>query len=193
MNKDVHIMAKITFVLGGARSGKSAFAEGLARKYKDVVYIATAEVKDNEMQERILLHRTRRPSHWKTIESPYCVDKIVPGLVADLIFIDCITLYITNMLLCNDVRSSANYSGTSMENPMLIQVKILAEIKKLSQVCRKSKSDIIIVSNEVGLGIVPDNTVSRVFRDIAGNANQLLADEADEVYFIIAGIAQRLK
>lgn len=186
-------MAKITFVLGGARSGKSAFAEGLAKKYKDVVYIATAEVKDDEMQERIQLHRTRRPSHWKTIESPYRVDKIVSDLVADLIFIDCITLYITNMLFCNDVTNPTSYSDTPMENPKLKQMQILAEIKKLSQVCRKSKSDIIMVSNEVGMGIVPDNIVSRVFRDIAGNANQILTDEADEVYFMIAGIAQRLK
>lgn len=73
-------MAKITFVLGGARSGKSAFAEGLAKKYNDVVYIATAEVKDDEMRERIRAHRARRPFHWKTIESPYHVDRVVSNL-----------------------------------------------------------------------------------------------------------------
>lgn len=186
-------MAKITFVLGGARSGKSVFAEGLAKKYKDVAYIATAEVKDDEMRERIKLHQARRPYHWKTIESPYCVDKIVSGLVADLIFIDCITLYITNMLFCNDVTNPTGYSDTLMENPKLKQAQILTEIEKLSRACHKSKSDVILVSNEVGLGIVPDNIISRVFRDISGNANQILAAEADEVYFMVAGIAQRLK
>lgn len=179
-------MAKITFILGGARSGKSAFAEGIAKKYKDVVYIATAEVKDDEMRERIKIHRARRPFNWKVIESPYQVDKIISEMNedADLIFIDCITLYITNMLL-------------SQENPInhqkQRQEQILGEISKLSKACRKSKSDIIVVSSEVGLGIVPDNALSRLFRDIAGYANQILAEEADEVYFIIAGIAQKIK
>ncbi len=182
-------MAKITFVLGGARSGKSAFAEELAKKYKDVVYIATAEVRDDEMRERIQAHRDRRPHHWRTIESPYHVDEVISKLTADLIFIDCITLYITNLLLRDDV----GHSIVSVENPKQKRAQILTEIKKLSQACRKSKSDVILVSNEVGLGIVPDTALSRVFRDIAGSANQMLAEEADDVYFMIAGIAQRIK
>ena len=97
-------MAKMTFVLGGARSGKSAFAEGLARKYKDVVYIATAEVKDEEMRERIQIHRARRPFNWKTIEAPLHVDRVISNLneKVGLIYIDCITLYVTNMLLSDE-------------------------------------------------------------------------------------------
>lgn len=206
-------MAKITFVLGGARSGKSAFAEGLAKKYNDVVYIATAEVKDDEMRERIRAHRARRPFHWKTIESPYHVDRVVSNLNGEggLVFIDCITLYITNLLLYEESvsiplqtkRHDAVSSGemanvtdllaASKENPKQKQEQILAEISKLSRVCRESGSDVIIISNEVGLGIVPDNALSRIFRDIAGFANQILAEEADEVYFIMAGIAQRIK
>ena len=177
-------MAKMTFVLGGARSGKSAFAEGLAKKYNDVVYIATAEVKDEEMRERIQIHRARRPFNWKTIEEPFRIDSVISSLneKVGLVYIDCITLYITNMLL-------------SDEKEILKQKQshILGEINKLCKVCRESKSDVIMVSNEVGLGIVPDNALSRVFRDIAGSANQILADEADEVYFMVAGIAQRIK
>ena len=94
----------MTFVLGGARSGKSAFAEGLARKYNDVVYIATAEVKDEEMRDRIQIHRARRPFNWKTIEAPFHVDRVISNLneKAGLIYIDCITLYITNMLLSDE-------------------------------------------------------------------------------------------
>lgn len=204
-------MAKITFVLGGARSGKSAFAEELAKKYNDVVYIATAEVKDDEMRERIRAHRARRPFNWKTIESPYHVDRVVADLngKAGLIFIDCITLYITNLLLyeeslplqtkghgavsSGEMTKMMNLLAAPEENSKQKQVQILAEISKLSRVCRESRSDVIIISNEVGLGIVPDNALSRVFRDIAGFANQTLAEEADEVYFIVAGIAQRIK
>ena len=268
-------MAKMTFVLGGARSGKSAFAEGLARKYNDVVYIATAEVKDEEMRDRIQIHRARRPFNWKTIEAPFHVDMVIPNLdeKVGVVYLDCITLYITNMLLSdetgsyrgerpfaltNDDKNSltpparggemkwvatpgkgategkitpregstereatpsegvaerektlpsldgrgkgegekVNFidsEGRQRENLKQKQSQILGEINKLCKVCRESKSDVIIVSNEVGLGIVPDNALSRVFRDIAGSANQILADEADEVYFMVAGIAQKIK
>ena len=237
-------MAKMTFVLGGARSGKSTFAEGLARKYNDVVYIATAEVKDEEMRDRIQIHRARRPLDWKTIESPFHVDRVISNLneKEGLIYIDCITLYVTNMLLSDDADASKGerpFAPTNDDkNPPPLtpparggetkgdaapgewekkgettspsidgrgkgegereilkqkQSQILGEINKLCKVCRESKSDVILVSNEVGLGIVPDNALSRVFRDIAGSANQLIADEADEVYFIVAGIAQKIK
>jgi adenosylcobinamide kinase/adenosylcobinamide-phosphate guanylyltransferase len=248
-------MAKMTFVLGGARSGKSAFAEDLARKYKDVVYIATAEVKDEEMRERIQIHRARRPFNWKTIEAPFHVDRIIANLdeKVGVVYLDCITLYITNMLLSDETgacrggwpfaiakddknpppltpparggetkgeatpgewepKGVATHGGGDTRgettSPSLDgrgkgegereslkqkQSQILGEINKLCKVCRESKSDVIIVSNEVGLGIVPDNALSRVFRDIAGSANQILADEADEVYFLVAGIAQRIK
>jgi len=223
----------MTFVLGGARSGKSTFAEGLARRYNDVVYIATAEVKDEEMRERIQIHRARRPLDWKTIESPFHVDRVISNLndKVALIYIDCITLYITNMLLsdetglCESERTfapakndgnspsltppsrggetkgettspSLDGIGKGEEEREILKQKqsqILDEINRLCKVCRESKSDVIIVSNEVGLGIVPDNALSRVFRDIAGSANQIIADEADEVYFMVAGIAQKIK
>ena len=248
-------MAKMTFVLGGARSGKSAFAEELAKKYNEVVYIATAEVKDEEMRERIQTHRARRSFNWKTIEAPFHVDGVISNLneKVGLIYIDCITLYITNMLLsdqtgaCRGERpfaltkddknpppltpparggetkgvatpgegktkgettlpsldgrgkgegEKANTTDTAemqRKNLKQKQSQMLDEINKLCKVCRESISDVIIVSNEVGLGIVPDNALSRVFRDIAGSANQMIADEADEVYFVIAGIAQKIK
>ncbi len=188
-------MAKITFVLGGARCGKSAFAEGLAKKYNNVVYIATAEAKDDEMRERVRIHRARRPSNWKTIESPFHVDGVVSGLIgkAGLVLIDCITLYITNMLLSVETNNSTACSEVQTVSPHQRQQVILAEIRKLSQVCRESGYDVILISNEVGLSIVPDNALSREFRDIAGYANQILAGEANEVYFVLAGIAQRIK
>ena len=226
-------MAKMTFVIGGARSGKSAFAEELAKKYNDVVYIATAEVKDEEMRDRIQIHRARRPFNWKTIEAPFHVDMVISNLneKVGVVYLDCITLYITNMLLSDETGScrgerpfapakddgnsppltpparggetkgETTYSSLDgrgkgegeRESLKQKQSQILGEINKLCKVCRESKSDVIIVSNEVGLGIVPDNALSRVFRDIAGSANQIIADEADEVYFMVAGIAQRIK
>jgi len=226
-------MAKMTFVIGGARSGKSAFAEELAKKYNDVVYIATAEVKDEEMRDRIQIHRARRPFNWETIEAPFHVDRVIPNLdeKVGVVYLDCITLYITNMLLSDETGScrgerpfapakddgnsppltpparggetkgettSSSLDGRGKgegerESLKQKQSQILGEINKLCKVCRESKSDVIIVSNEVGLGIVPDNALSRVFRDIAGSANQIIADEADEVYFMVAGIAQRIK
>lgn len=219
-------MAKITLVLGGARSGKSLFAEELAKKNHNVVYIATAEMKDDEMRERVRAHRARRPHHWKTIESPFQVDRVVTDLNgnADVIFIDCITLYITNMLLYEEITMSPSSmqegetpqdeeEGMPPSSPfpqadavedsngedkqyLLLEKRqrhILTRIKKLSQACRESSADVIMVSNEVGLGIVPDNVLTRSFMDIAGLSNQLLADAADEVYFTIAGLAQKIK
>lgn len=188
-------MAKITFVFGGARSGKSAFAEEIAKKYNHVIYIATAEIKDDEMRERIKSHRARRPPSWKTIESPYNLDKTVSNIEKEgsLLLIDCITLYVSNILLKTEVLSNNQFVNMNGEVVTGKQAQILAEIKKLSKACRKSPADAIIISNEVGFGIVPDNAVSRMYRDIMGCANQILADEADEVFFVIAGIVQRVK
>ncbi|MBM4055345.1 MAG: bifunctional adenosylcobinamide kinase/adenosylcobinamide-phosphate guanylyltransferase [Planctomycetes bacterium] len=173
-------MAKMTLILGGARSGKSSFAENLAKHYKTVVYAATAEINDDEMRERIRIHRERRPSHWKTVESPYDLEKVVidQNKKTDLILIDCITLYITNLLLRQEKKDA---------------LPITDKIHKLCHVCEESASDVIMVSNEVGLGIVPDNELARRFRDITGSANQILAQYAQEVYFVISGIAQKIK
>ncbi len=220
------VMAKITLVLGGARSGKSVFAENIAKKFHNVVYIATAEAKDDEMRERVRIHRARRPHDWKTIEAPFQVDRVVADLngKAYLIFIDCITLYVTNMLLYEQISlaplllqgdeppqsnvedtppsgSSRNANeSTDADNEvkqhLLLEYRqrhILTKIEKLCQACRESSADVIWVSNEVGLGIVPDNALTRSFMDVAGLSNQLLAYEADEVYFTVAGIAQKIK
>ncbi|MCF6150377.1 MAG: bifunctional adenosylcobinamide kinase/adenosylcobinamide-phosphate guanylyltransferase [Candidatus Kuenenia sp.] len=173
-------MAKITLVLGGARSGKSSFAENMAKHYRTVVYAATAEIKDDEMRERIRIHRERRPSHWQTVESPYDLEKVVfeQDKKAALVFIDCITLYITNLLLRLENQDSS---------------QIIDKIHKLCRICEEITPDVIIVSNEVGLGIVPENALARHFLDIAGSVNQILAQHATEVYFVVSGIAQKIK
>ena len=171
-------MNKITLVLGGARSGKSSYALDLAKKYKKVAFIATCLGLDKEMRERIKIHKESRPKYWETFEEP----KDLAGLISklnngfDCILIDCLTLLVSNLIL----------SGNS-------QQQILKEVEKLMFILNKKKSRVILVSNEVGLGIVPDNKLGRIFRDIAGKVNQLIAKEAREVYFTISGIPMKIK
>lgn len=166
-------MGKITLILGGARSGKSTQALNLARGIKKVAFIATCQGLDKEMNERILKHKADRPSNWKTFEEP----KELAGLLARIdnsfgcIIIDCLTLLVSNLVL----------SGCKDE---VVVDKIKAFLSQL----RKKKAKAIIVSNEVGLGIVPANKLGRRFRDIAGKVNQIVAQESDKVLFIVSGL-----
>ena len=180
-------MSELTFIIGGARSGKSAFAMRLAKRHKHVCYIATADsgqalqIDDGEMLERIQKHRKDRPAEWETVEASLELDKAVSNLNGklDVVLIDCITLYVTNMLL-----------GDSKE---AVDECIIDAINKLCFVCKKIPPRVIMVSNEVGYGVVPDNALSRRFRDIAGYVNQIIAREADNVYLVTAGIETKIK
>lgn len=172
-------MGKVTFILGGARSGKSQFAIGLAKKTsKCVIFIATATDSDKEMRERIKLHRKNRPSHWKTIEEPKKLSSLVKGIPkkTELIIIDCMTIFISNLLL---EGKSDNF--------------IESEISLMLKALKKSRLNSLIVSNEVGMGIVPDNALARRFRDLAGKINQGIAKASNEVYFIVSGLTLKIK
>ncbi len=170
-------MGKITFILGGARSGKSTFAIELAKKHKRVAFIATCQALDKEMSRRIKLHRQARPNHWKTFEEPKNLSLLLIKIGAfDCIIIDCLTLLISNLIL----------SGHKPE-------EILKKINALLSMLRRKEAETIIVSNEVGLGIVPANKLGRNFRDIAGQINQIVAREADKVFFTVAGIPTMIK
>ncbi len=180
-------MSELTLIIGGTRSGKSAFAMELAKKHKHVCYIATADsgrssqIDDGEMLERIQKHREERPSEWKTVEAPLRLDKAVSSLNGslDVVLIDCITIYVTNMLLGSHKEEGDEY--------------IIDAINKLCSVCKNVPFHVIMVTNEVGYGVVPDNVLSRRFRDIAGYANQIIAREADNVYLVTAGIESKIK
>jgi len=172
-------MGKLILILGGARSGKSSFALKLANQAKGkVAFIATCEPKDREMKKRIGLHKKSRPNSWKTFEAPLNPEEILNkiGVNFEIIILDCLTLLVCNYMM-------QNFS------PAVIEKKI----KKLLDAIAKAKGNFIVVSNEVGLGIVPENKLGRDFRDIAGRANQLFAKKSDEVYFMVSGIPWRVK
>jgi adenosylcobinamide kinase / adenosylcobinamide-phosphate guanylyltransferase len=171
-------MKRITFVIGGARSGKSAFALGRASQLPGPkVYIATAQPLDAEMDERIDKHRKERGSAWETVEEPIHLGQAVEMVshTYDVALIDCLTLWLSN-LLC---------ATMDMER---------AEAEFLDQ-CRALDGNIhlFIVANEVGMGIVPENEMARKFRDVAGRMNQRVAAMADEVFLVAAGIPVKIK
>ena len=178
-------MGKLTLILGGARSGKSTLAEKLAaQRGERVLYIATAIAFDDEMKQRIQNHQQQRPDSWKTIESPTGVGATVqPHLHdVDIVLLDCLTLLVNNLFM--------DFSGDS-DNPDEAQFSAALdrELAAIFAAIETSTADWIIVSNEVGLGLVPPYPLGRVYRDLLGRANQKLAVIAAEVYFMIAGMA----
>ena len=174
---------KIILLLGGARSGKSTRAEEMAEELGGrVLFCATAEPLDDEMQARIEKHKRSRPSSWDTIERSRNVGQALREHVLNYntVIIDCITLLVSNCLN-NDFTSSQAEQAA------------LAEITLLAELMQERRANFILVSNEVGSGLVPDNKLGRLYRDMLGQANQQLAKCADEVYFMAAGLSLRLK
>lgn len=165
----------LTFVLGGARSGKSRYAEEvLARIPGPLNYIATAQAFDDEMRERISHHRARRDSRWQTFEAPLDLAKALEACGSGQpVLIDCLTLWLTNVML----------AGCDVE----------AESERLLDIIARFRGPLVIVSNEVGLGIVPENRLAREFRDHAGRLNQMVAQCADRVVFMVAGLPMIVK
>lgn len=177
---------KIILITGGARSGKSAFAEKYAARHgSKIAYIATAQIYDEEMRDRVALHQERRPTHWDTYEAPYEAERVIETAAKDhdMILFDCLTLYTSNMLC------AGNMPCIAAERYPYIKKQIQALITQV----RQSQCQIIFVTNEVGMGIVPDNTLAREYRDLAGLANQCIAEAADAVYLVISGIAVDVK
>ena len=176
-------MGRIVLVTGGARSGKSRFAENYAIKRGNrVAYIATAGVYDEEMAYRVRLHRERRPASWQTFEAAYDAHKTIDHISErgehDFILFDCLTLYISN-ILC-----AAEDIADSDKNYRMVR----GQIDKLLTAMERFTGSVLLVTNEVGAGIVPDNRLSREYRDLAGIANQLVAAQADEVYLVVCGL-----
>ncbi|MGB3644700.1 MAG: bifunctional adenosylcobinamide kinase/adenosylcobinamide-phosphate guanylyltransferase [Mesorhizobium sp.] len=165
----------LTLLIGGARSGKSSHAEQLVARYPTPwAYIATAEAYDEEMRERIALHRAQRGDGWQTIDAPLdLVDAIEAVPDGRPMLIDCLTLWLTNH--------------------MLAEHDVVAECAKLAQCLSKPRGSWFVVSNEVGQGIVPDNALARRFRDAAGRLNQQVAAVAGSVILMVAGLPMKVK
>ena len=171
---------KITLVLGGARSGKSRFAENLVLSQADSdnfapVYVATGEVRDDEMRDRIAHHQNNRDARWQTLEEPLALGQVLSREARPdrILLVDCLTLWLSNQL------------GQDADIP--------AAFDELGNVLKNAAGPIVLVSNEVGLGIVPVNDLARRFRDDAGRLNQLVAGIASDVFFVAAGLTLPLK
>jgi adenosylcobinamide kinase/adenosylcobinamide-phosphate guanylyltransferase len=181
-------MGKLTFILGGARSGKSSYAERLALANGGrVAYIATAQALDVEMAKRIAIHRQNRPAGWQTLEIPTAVGarlRLDPPQ-AEVILLDCLTLLTANLLTGITADEEQADEATA-------SARMHEEISLLLQAIQESPAEWIVVSNEVGMGLVPPYPLGRVYRDLLGMANQRLAATADQVVFMIAGIPMRL-
>jgi len=180
----------LTLIVGGARGGKSSYAQELAAGTGEgVLFVATASADDEEMRRRIEKHRLSRPDSWQTLET---TSHLAPRIKEEIrgekvVLIDCITLLVSNVI--------AEAPGTNGQPPgeEILQEKVTEEIGALIEYIEGSDARFIIVTNEVGLGLVPANELGRLYRDILGRANQQLARQADEVYLMVCGLPMPLK
>jgi adenosylcobinamide kinase/adenosylcobinamide-phosphate guanylyltransferase len=191
-------MGKLTLILGGARSGKSSYAEQIARESggDQVLYVATAKAGDDEMRERVRKHQQSRPAGWRTLEATENVGAAVLASTgnAKAIVIDCLTMLVANWLLAVAGPEEDPFDDPS-DDPFqqVIEERVKTEIEDIITCTRKLTSDVVVVSNEVGMGVVPPYDLGRAYRDLLGRANQVVAKNADEVYLLVAGIPMRIK
>jgi adenosylcobinamide kinase/adenosylcobinamide-phosphate guanylyltransferase len=176
----------LILVTGGARSGKSDFAQELARDlaHEDVLFVATAEAGDEDMASRIAAHRQARPAAWRTVEAPRKVgDAIRQAAPAKVVVVDCLTLLVSNVLLSLGEDPASEVANRAVHD----------EVLGLIDVSSTMQTSIIVVTNEVGLGIVPANRLARLYRDLLGRANATLAQQADKVYLLVSGLPLEIK
>jgi adenosylcobinamide kinase/adenosylcobinamide-phosphate guanylyltransferase len=181
----------LTLILGGARSGKSDLAERLAAASgRPVIVVAPMEPGDDEMRARIAAHRASRPPGWRTVEEPIALlDALAQSQPGDFIIIDCITLWVSNLLL-SGIGDADTATTDEIHAAVAAALPLAAQ---LAAWCEAFDGEVAVVSNEVGAGIVPAYPLGRVFRDAIGTANRALAARADRVYYAIAGLALEIK
>lgn len=184
-------MSKVILVTGGSRSGKSVIAEKKARELGDrsVLYLATAIPVDDDMKERIRVHQERRDSEWGTYEGYRDLGEVVKSTSKSTILLDCVTVMITNILFEEEV----NFDKLTAREIEDFENDVILELSNLIKGIRDADKTLVVVSNEVGMSIVPSYRLGRIFSDMAGKANQFIASMADEVYLVVSGIPVRIK
>ena len=186
MSQTLNTSGPLILLLGGARAGKSSYAMRLARDGEraagdEICFIATAQGLDEDMTKRIARHRAERPAHWRTLEEPYQIDEALrQASEARIVIVDCLTLFVSNWLMRHEDEHECEQFVRRITRSFLA-------------IARDRQQTIICVSNEVGLGVVPDTNLGRVFRDLLGRVNQEFAAAADEVYLLVAGLPLQLK
>ncbi len=174
----------LTLILGGVRSGKSHFGQSLAQALggDDVLFVATAEARDSEMARRIELHQQSRPASWRTLEQTTNIGDALTAIsdLPTVVLLDCLTLLVSNVLLD---------SCDELADPKLTESRLRMEVDSLCSLSDQRNGHLIVVSGEVGMGVVPESKMGRVFRDLLGWANQSFAARADATYLMIAGRA----
>ena len=186
-------MSKTILVTGGARSGKSSFAESLIKERGErILYVATAKPIDEEMRDRIRMHREQRPDHWDTLEQYRGLGEVLPERSKhyDGILLDCVTIMSTNILFDLPFMKEADIP---IDRCHEAEDLLMKEIDAITGAFSKLECDLILVTNEIGSGLVPEYPLSRFFRDALGRANQKLGKACDEVYFVACGIPMKMK
>lgn len=179
-------MGQITLILGGARSGKSSYALRLAEESrKPVTFIATAQAYDDEMSSRIQKHQSERPANWQTLELPLNITSKVSQIKSDLVIFDCVTLWVTNLMM--------QFVKDDLVDETPFFQAVQDETGLLLKAIRDTGREWLVVSNEIGLGLVPPYQMGRVYRDALGWVNQRIAKEADAVILMVAGLPMMVK
>lgn len=184
-------MSKVILVTGGSRSGKSVLAEQKALEHgqRSVLYLATAIPVDEDMKERIRIHQARRDAEWGTYEGYRGLGEVVRTTEKNTVLLDCVTVMITNILFENEI----NFDEVDNREIEDLEAQIMMELSDVIKGARDGNKTLILVTNEVGMSIVPSYRLGRIFSDIAGKANQFIASLSDEVYISISGVPLRLK
>lgn len=185
-------MSKIVLVTGGARSGKSNFAEKLCiDQNNSTAYIATSIPFDDEMKDRVKKHKESRPQNWNTYE----IYKDIYSIIKEIsnkhktVILDCVTLLVNNLMFTYDM----DIDKANQEEINELEKYIKDQVKKLIEEIKKTNLYFVVVTNELGMAVVPDNKLSRVYTDIVGRINQQIASQSDEVYFVVSGIPMKIK
>ncbi len=188
----------ITFITGGARSGKSTFGESLLKNINEpVLYIPTAIPFDGEMEDRIQKHRDRRPQHWQTLECPENFQALREDQALEKIhhvMVDCLGVFVSNQLLSLEAFGSKEEEPSKQLDPKALDRLEEALHKKIDVLLAYGNNrNLVVVSNEVGMGLVPEYPLGRAFRDLLGRLNQRMAEKADQVYLVVSGIPMVIK